>query len=443
MKDLSSLVVIACDLRVLGVGLDHITHMIHGIKRFFHAPPIEHLLLAVLFALPLLYIPGQTEASKTIRWGLLVAIAVTLLYVTSLRAQITENFRLLGATNRIAVIALVFSMLASTMLSIQAWDVRILGWEAEYLGLVTWLSFIIIAIGLRFHVIDFLRSSLCLIVFGVVLATSLLLNVSFLINGFRLEGLLVQATSMGMYAAMCMSVGLWHYVVGVADRTRIVSASVVGLSTTAVLLSQSRAAQVAAIFSCLLLTAYLVYKKLQSWALPVILSSVLVIVPLLFGSYFVRLQGEEVRSGVEYRIDIYSLAAEEVTGHNPLFGLGPSGIPETINSKDQVPQKIAETLDKGYVFLSSHDIFLDIALYFGLVGAVAFSVLVLRSVYVALTVQISKKLILACLGLSTMLINGLLNVPSLELTLLLFVFVFALLNPTQYSSKLQKTNKSL
>jgi O-antigen ligase len=239
------------------------------------------------------------------------------------------------------------------------------------------------------------------------------------------SGLLFVATSTAIYAALILAISLWHVLF--VRKQRILAAAVMCISLVTLLLCQSRAAQFAALVISLLYGLYLLRQKKLVALVPALVFLSLTVIPLVGGSYFARMRGEQIQSGLAYRGDVYRLSAKEVLQSHPVTGLGPSGVPVAINTRDHAPPGIIETLNQNYVFLSAHDVFLDTALYFGLIAGVAFLVLVLLAGFNWLLGPLTADQLLLGGVFFTVLANGLLNVPSVELTSLLFLMVITLL----------------
>ncbi len=416
--------------------------LLKQIRKYLHPLNTNQKLLILVAALPIVAVPAHLDTAKIVRWAIMATIALALLTMLARKMIKRPNKKtIVKSPWGILVALLTMLMIVSTFAGTEIWSVRLLGWDMELLGLASWLSFVVLAVTLRKDVTKTLVSPLFMIVTGLVVTVSMLISAPYFVDGFRAPGLLLQATSFAFYTCIALTVSVWQLLYGKLDLiTRILAISVATISILAIIFCQSRAGQAAALLVLLLFAVSVVKSsRLKAGAL-VSIALGLIIVPLLFTNYFVRFQGEQLRSGTEYRLEVYRLSAEEVIGKNPLLGLGAGGVPENINSRDAVPYGILETLDRGYVFLSAHDIFLDMALMFGL-GAVSICMLfILRACYNLLVAEMTPESVLITGVFVVLLINGLLNTPSIELTSLLFIVTAAVMSLKAPKKKASKTD---
>lgn len=410
------------------------------IRKYTENLTANQWVLIIIAALPLITIPANLGTSKIIRWAILVTVAsyIATMFVCSLKKR--QPLRPPSSTVGILLTAaLALLMVISTLGGVESWSVKLIGWDMELLGLASWLSFIVLAVALRKDVTKTLLSPMLMFVVGLVITVSMLISLPYFIDGFRAQGLLFQATSFALYACVGLVIATWQLLYGKPDRaTQLSAVAVATLSFLAIIFCQSRAGQAAALVVLLVYMISVVKKSyVKTYALLGVMVG-LILIPLLFSSYFMRFQGEQLVSGVAYRLDIYKLSAEEVVSKHPLLGLGAGGIPENINSRETVSYGILETLDRGYIFLSAHDIFLDMALMFGLVVATIFLLFILRACYLLLIIDTTPERLLITGVFIVLLINGLLNTPSLELTSLLFIVLGAVLSLKNIETKRSK-----
>jgi hypothetical protein len=152
--------------------------------------------------------------------------------------------------------------------------------------------------------------------------------------------------------------------------------------------------------------------------------------PFAFQGYFSRYRQESIVHGSSYRLEIYEIVGKEVLAHNLILGNGTRALPADLNNRRAVPEDIARTLDQGYVFISAHDLFLDVAFYFGIIASVALLVLVACGLRTFLaTRDTSLEAINYLLLFGVLLMNSLVNVPTVELTSLFFIVLFGLFSP--------------
>lgn len=398
----------------------------------------EHVLLAILWGLPLLYVPGSPMLSVAARWGLLVAVVLIVGMSHDLRRAAIREFRSLNKLSGFLLVLFVTAAVVSTVLGKQSVATRLIGWSGEALGLFTWLSFIVVAVALRSHVRSFIESRLCLLISGLVCALSLLADARLIAHGFRVSGLLIIATSTAIYAALTLGIAVWHGLF--VKRNLPIAATVAAVSTVTLVLCQSRIAQFSAIVVCVLYAVHLIRQRKILGFVPLLLVLLLLVIPLFGGVYFTRMRGEQVASGLAYRGDIYRLTMHEIAHEHAVYGLGASGVPQEINNRTTAPPGILESLNQNFVFLSAHDLFLDAALCFGLVGGLSLVVLVLQASYTLLIAELTPQLLLMAGVFFSLLANALCNVPSIELTSLLLVVTVTLL-PSRIALKESRTPK--
>lgn len=415
--------------------MDTIRHLKHKITSL----PPEYILLAFLWALPLVYLPDAPLTSVAYRWGVLIGFALIILVSDGLRATTIREFRALTRSSKILLTLLTAMAIISTFASTQTWAIRLAGYSGEALGLLTWISFVVVAVAFRSQVRAFIASRLCLAISGLVCAGSLLSDTRLITHGFRVSGLLIIATSTAIYAALTLGLALWHLLF--TKQNYLLAGTVALISTVTLVLCQSRAAQFSAVVVCIVYALYFARAKKLLALAPLAVVLLLVIIPVFGGSYFTRMRGEEVASGLAYRGDVYRLSAEEIIHQRLFLGLGPSGVPQQINSRLNAPPGIVETLNQRYVFLSAHDVFLDAALCFGLLGGLALLGLVGSAGYSLLRSQLTPETLLMSGVFFALVVNGLLNVPSIELTSLLIIVTVSLLPHLIVAKKKSKTKR--
>ena len=399
--------------------------------------PLKFCCLLV-FALPLIVVPFQAELTKPLRWGLIVALALGLL----LNGYVYKNVMNLNKASVLVAGALLILIILSSLTSHEATSVWLVGWENEFLGLVSWVAFFLIAFGLRGQIVSLLSSTLSLYAGLAILLFSLIMDYTALHYGYRLSGLLFQATSMGMFSASLLFIAVWQALYGKGDKKHFLIYGLMGLAGIAVLLTQSRIAQVTAVIVCGLVSVDYLFRFKRLHVVPIVVGALMILAPIVCAGYFQRLQGEQVQTGISYRSDIYRASLDEaLEGNNILLGNGASGVPEKINSRQEAPPGLVESLDKGFMFLSSHDLFLDIALCFGLTGGILFIFLVLQASVGLLVRKLSAQDVLIGGFFIVALLNAMFNVPSIEMTLIMFVLLVSLLPDSKTKTKSKTANK--
>lgn len=383
---------------------------------------------AFVLGLPLLFVPFYPGLNKSMRWGFLITVAVSCILITGFRHGLIDNFQKLSRWSQAAFIVLVAGAIISTVLATHSLPLRLVGWDTEFLGLSAWLGFFVLALVVRTSLGDFIKSRWALGLGASIVLVSLISNYLLIFYGYRLTGLLQQATSMGMFAALVLVLAIWQvFYIRHDKRYTIASWAIAALAISAVLLSQSRLALAAATMVLLLLGMVQVVEKKKPHIGLLITLVILLVTPVVARSYFSRLDSEVVVEGFSYRADVYRASLTDIAASNYITGYGASGIPGTINSRNKAPDGVAESLDQGFVFLSAHDIYLDIALSFGLAAGLGFVILSLQALHRVIHNLLDQEYVLLSACYLILLLNGIFNVPSLEMTLLLMASTFALL----------------
>lgn len=379
------------------------------------------LISLLVIGAPLLFVPEDSTRTRLLRFCLLLLLSLLIL-TTKLKQDISKKYDL-PATLRYPLLIFSAGVILSTLFSDQSLEAKLLGLVPEYLGLLSWLCFVL----LGFFVGPYIKNALLsrrMVLIGIsVLIFSFFNSWFFVANGYRLDGVLFQPTTMGMYAAMLYVIGIKMWDISVSRFWRMASVLLALTSVAAVLLTQSRLA----FFSVALVSSAIAYrywfrrKMITAFAVMAVL--MLVFLPRYMSNYFNRFGQQNVGLGLSYRLELYKVSASDVLHNNLFLGNGPNSLPNEINNQNMVPDDIQKSLQSGDVFLSSHDIFFDVAYFFGVVPSLALAILSFRAFYITLR---KKKDYFMLALLSILLLNGLFNVSSLELTSILIVMVIAL-----------------
>lgn len=405
-------------------------------KRFFRMfRPIERTAFFLYIAIPTVtYFPTNPVLSRTIRAFLYLSVATLLIGHSLLRTEFVKTIRAFRKDVKLAVLILCaffcLSVLRAFVSGAPGEDV-IFGAPPEYLGAVMWFVFILLGIGLRQGFKRYIASPFTLVMVQVGLIASLLWQYYYLLHGMRLDGLMYQATTMSFYACLGLVLALNAIrpfgKVGPSNPNRgrivgLLNIAAVAISSLAIITTQSRVGYM--IMICTFgYWAWRVAKPKRVYAAVAVVAIVaLAILPRAYPDYFSRLQGSTVSKGVAYRNDIYKTTARDTLKPDRLIGKGPSALPDAINNKNAVPEEIAKSLNEDFIFSSTHDLYLDFVYMFGVLSALVLLYLTIRSLLDGLHEDRLYLLLFAVI-----LANALLNVPSLELTSLFFVGLFALL----------------
>ena len=407
---------------------------------FFHYFRVEDLPIFLITVMPLAILSGNIDTSIRIR-AVLLGISATLLLVhPRLRQNLYRNVASLPRLVQGCLVGLMSLMILSTATSRELWQISVFGLPTEYLGLCTWLGFIIVAVGVRDRFSHFLSSREFLAITGLIVLLSLIWHFGVILDGDRPIGLLLLSTSNGVYGAFIVVLAMWHMLFSTHKEKLqfLFQALIIIISMITVVSSQSRLAHVAlfaasAVF-CLYL--YMHRRKKAAIVMPAIALSCLFL-SLIWPVGSERFYGKDLDYGVGYRLDIYKAASQDAFREDRLQGIGPSALPAYLNDEDTTPPSIAETLSKGYIFISSHNILLDMSIFFGIVGAISFVCFSSYAVVGTIKEQLTPRRLLVFSSFLIFFVNAMLNVPSVEMTSLLFVSMFALIrfNPKNESSK--------
>ena len=402
-------------------------------------PRIEAFLFFVFLASPLLYIPGYLELSIKLRFLVLLSLSLAVLATVPLRQKLAKNYRHLPKALRIFVVVTT-SMMALSVLRQSDYLTVAIGNPPEFLGLLAWLSFIVLALTWMDDVDRLLLGKTSLGIGIAAMVASLYFGLFYIGLGLRLPGILLQATSMGMYASMFCLISFY----GLARATRrndsiVATLGVIG-SVTVLLLSQSRIGYLTLIIVLAAYAALTVRKRFQVAVLAVSIVVLVGLVPRLFPSYFERFGSASIDRGVSYRLDLYRTTLPDVLRHNSIIGNGPSSLPTAINNQNTVPEPIKRSLQTGELFASTHDLYFDVAYFFGGLAALA---LLGASGYALFVGWRIRDLQIDTLRLIfiTLIINACFNVPSLTLTSLYFVVLFGLLATTHKPKRSNDSRK--
>ena len=326
-------------------------------------------LFYVFMALPLVYIPGHHIYARGLRISFVIFIAIASCLMPILYREVVKNFGRMHPIAQRILIIIIGLMCLSILFSKLDFGLLLFGREPDYLGILGWLSIVMFGLLLADNLNRLLFSQAVQRIVGAVLIISLVMGSAAVIGGYRMPGLMMQATTMGMYAVLALIVSLHQFIAKAkSPMQKYESLIVVLLSITSVIFTQSRISYLALV----LVLTYFAYKYVNRRAIVFVMitvSCVVSIIALISTEYFSRLEVASVGRGVTYRMHIYQTVAGEALKHNIIVGNGPGVLPIYLNNVDFVPEDIAKTLNEGLIFISAHDLFLDFALYFGVVAA--------------------------------------------------------------------------
>lgn len=394
------------------------------------------LLFLVLWALPLFFINDHMNYTRTMRLLILCGLGGWVLASDQLRSRFLHNLQALNRNTKLALLVMTALMSLSTLLSAEQLGPSVFGFAPEYIGLATWGVFVLIGITLADKFEQYVLSRPAFLLTNSILLIGLVYNKFYIYYGLRVTGLIFQSTTMAMYAAVCLAIGL--YGLSRSNRSdklaRVESIACIVLSGVTIIFTQSRVGYVALVFVLFGWAMHRMRRKPLGVLIVALAMVGLSSLPHVFDDYFTRFSATNIDRGTSYRIDLYKISGSDLVKNNALLGNGAGSLPVAINNKDMVPEEIARTLNEDNLFVSTHDMYLDFAHQFGVLASI---LLVALSVYAYAKNLLNRTNGLTLVIFSVLVLNALLNVPSLELTPLYFVVLFALLvsHPSSRRSK--------
>lgn len=377
----------------------------------------------IVLGLPLLYVATDNGVVRGFRLLVILALGLGLGLFAMFRQHALTFWKRLDRGPKIALSVLIASIGISTALSSMNSD-ALFGLSPAYLGVASWLCFIAVAIFLSSKFNTILLSWVGFGVATLVSIISLLTSTFYIQYGFRVSGLLLQETALGCYAGIGAIIALYLLRNNLKPQFRYLLVAGFAINITTLILTQSRAFYAATIIACAV-WAYYTYRQSRASAIVSLIGIlVLTLAPIVGGSYFARFESSSMQNGIQYRADMYRVAARDIARENYLIGNGANSLPPDLNNENTVPADIAKTLKEGNVFMSAHDLFFDTAYYFGIPAAISLIYLFGMAAYKLMR----QRQLALVLILGLLLVNALINVPSLELTLLSFVVAFGALS---------------
>lgn len=384
-------------------------------------------LFYLFMALPLVYIPGHHIYSRSLRLSCILFVTLATFLVPSLWSVLRSNLLALGRWVKVFLTVSLVLVVISSLTSSAKTSTMLFGVEPNYMGALAWLCIIPFSLLFSGRLKSLLFSKVTVLLMSAVLLVSLLMGWRAIIGGYRIPGLMMQATTMAMYAvlAFVVSLDLLTQKHKEAWAEKLAFAGLL-LAVLTVIATQSRVGYVGLVMVCTYFGIRLVSRKSPFVFILLGICVLLPLVSVIYKDRFTRLNATSVHRGIEYRGNIYETTGREVLRKNIIIGDGPSVLPEDLNNTSMVPEDIAKTLNEGLVFISSHDLFLDLALFFGVIVAFGFLILFGYTLLHGLKDPATMELRLAFVVL---IINALCNTISPEILTLTFMVLLALLIP--------------
>lgn len=389
------------------------------LRKLNHAAPDVLVWFALI--IPFAYVPGDILSTRQLRLYLLLLGAVIAVVVPSTRKAMLVTISQLSTFARVALSIFGLGVLLSVVLSTFT-KASFMGTQPEYIGLGMWLAAVTIGLAVASRLYRLLESPVLATLGACMLALSLLMDFSAVRYGIRLDGLALQASTMGILAAIFGVIALAQLRVKKGKLEQSIAITLYILSLTTLILTQSRMTTLA---FCIVAILFLIWRQHRSQlsTMAAILGVVLSIgIPVAAPSYFSRYEAQDVADGSSYRMSLYRLTAKESVQKHLVYGGGGGTVPQSINDVYDAPPDIQQSLKQHVAFLSSHNMYLDVALSFGVIVALALVALTAHA-FARLSFARDGWVLLAILLLVTT--NALLNVPSLELTPFFFIVLFA------------------
>lgn len=347
-------------------------------------------------------------------------IVILGIVIPELRKIFLLNYRTLRSLDKLLLLLIFVSIILSTLFSKNSLYSLYFGSAYEAMGALYWIPIFLCAILFKNNFILLVKSKIFsyLALVSIVISTLIML-----LNGIntRHEGVLLQATSMGIWALFSLVLFIHQYING-KDKYWLLF---IFLSLINLIATQSRIAYV--LFFILIVYAIIKYqvitKKLKLLILLIMFSCV-----LLLASIIPRFNLNNIVNDQMYRMDLISYSVSQSWGK--FLGVGPSSAVLILNDANKMPASLWETNKSGYLFDSSHNIYFDFLLLFGPIAALAFTALTVRAIFYAFSRKESLLLIL----LTILLANGLFNVTNILLTTLLIFFIVSLLPQNKNNS---------
>lgn len=388
------------------------------------------------FSLPLLYLFPIAGSSDTFLVHSLVIIFVAIICLCFF--DVTEAFHQLGRGRYYLGVYLCI-VIVSTLLANNL-QVGIIGIVGDYQGALLQLSAICIGLYVGQKILQ--REFIAIIanIATITCTLSILVDVSFLMQGVRLSGLLLHDTGMSLYAVISfgLNLTLFHDTNQLLKKGKSHNLRIYGMiiSSLAVFLTASRIGLITYVLVIIFFAA-VTHKRGVSYKIAGLLLVVLVCIPLVFSPARRLVNANKLRQGSSYRLQLYIWSIRQSSPR--LIGLGSSQVYSVLvpNHSVPVPAVIKDTLSNGYPLWYTHNQFIDIYIQYGVSGLACFSGLVtlaitrMRQNYRSTKNSQGRELVRNTLVVGTLLITILgslaVNTPSVDLWPMVWVALFSAL----------------
>lgn len=380
------------------------------------------------FALPLLYTQPLVGNFKNelLRSALVICAGLmSYIIIVTRKLYATLPLKLVGA--------LVLLMILSLLRTANVAD-SLVGRYGDYQGLLLQLSALTVAIVATSRVRDKKYWRQVTMVMQIVCFISLFINRTIVLHGYRLSGLLLHDTGMGLYAGVAFGLTLLMVLKG-SEKRKVAwhQWATISLLSLIVILSASRLAM---ILVALLVLVYAV-------ALPVMRKKLLVFTLVFMALFSIatlslpatgRLDNtHKLQDGTSYRYTLYRWSIK----HADLSLVGPGEVDIMAKLRphfqEKVPPVLYNTFYVGYPLWYSHCQWIDIWIAYGILGFMTFAGLCGLAVSrLSRAVKNAKladryELLAVCTLLIAMLLHLSFNTPSIELWPLVWLSLCAAL----------------
>ncbi len=411
---------------------------ITNVNKIYNIINKNHLSLLALLCIPLIYIPNNYTAISTLRALALFGISTGILFYN--HVEIVNDFKRFNkvrAQFKTIFLIVLLVVLGSLIKSSQPISEILLGTPPVYLGILSWLCFVVLAVTNRKTFTRHISSSSAITIFTIILSFSILIDFDNIWHGIRISGLLVQSTTLAMYAVLVIVIIFYKLInKNTENKLLLLHYITLILAIIILLLTQSRIGYLSLLISLGLITLKF---NIKSKKILLCVLTIVVLLPLLAitqKNYFYRFQANRINQGSSYRSSMYYLSLLDVSKNNIVFGNGPGSLPVSINDINQVPADLADTLNQSIVFSSTHNLFLDMAYYFGLIFSFLLFAIALFGIILGLLSRDPETGVLSIIVL-ILFLNAVFNVPSIELTSLFFISLASLIYKLPVNYKLK------
>jgi O-antigen ligase len=366
--------------------------------------------------------------TRTIRYLYVIALTIIIALFPDSSSKIRTNLHKIKTSTKSIILLFLVTVFFSSILHISDIPNTLFGDSPDYLGVLTWFVFVYLGIMYSSVLKKILYSTYTYAFLLAAVIVSLVTDRYYILTGVRVSGAMLQATTMGVFASMVTILGVYHFVEQNLPKHKTLYATCIALSVACVLLSQSRIGILVTAISLFVLAVYCIgWKSILAAAFITSQLIILAIMPFVAPNYFERLHESSVHRGISYRYGLYNTSIKELAKAPHILGQGPNALPDAINNRGAVPEDIARSLKLGVVFGSSHNLYIDVYYKFGVVAMLCLGYLTVIAFknYLRASLKLNLKDIILLLILLILTSDALFNVPSIEITSLLFIVIFA------------------